>query len=220
MDSVKNIDQHQHAKISICVSGSADLAPFDPGVAEIAKELGREIARNGIILLTGATTGFPFYVAMGAKEAGGVSIGFSPASSEKEHAEVYKLPMDYFDTIVYTGFGYSGRNLLLTRAADAVIVGCGRIGTMNEFTIAFEDHKPIGVLRGSWSMDEIIETMVNESFRKEEGTVAWNDTPKGIVTDVLKLIKERKVCELGGKCPVFTYENNDGVGGKIGERVL
>ena len=213
-------DKHQHSKISICVSGSADLTHFEPDVAEIAKELGREIARHGAILLTGATSGFPFYAAMGAKEVGGNSIGFSPASSEQEHVTVYKLPIDYFDTIVYTGFGYSGRNLLLTRAADAVVIGCGRIGTMNEFTIAFEDHKPIGVLRGSWSMDETIKDMVDKSFRKDEGTVVWNDTPKGIVEDLIKLLKERKVCDLGDKCPIYTYENNDGVGGKLGNRVL
>jgi len=213
-------DQHQHSKISICVSGSADLSHFTPDVMETAKELGREIARHGAILLTGATTGFPFFVAMGAKEAGGNSIGFSPATSEEEHVSLYKLPLDYFDTIVYTGFGYSGRNLLLTRAADAVIIGCGRIGTMNEFTIAFEDHKPIGVLRGPWSMDEIIEDLVNKSFRKEEGSVVWNDTPEGIVVDIIKLIKDRKVCDLGDKCPIYRYENNDGVVGKVENRIL
>src|SRR3989344_2416309 len=73
----------------------------------------------------------------GVKEAGGFSIGFSPAASEREHVEVYKLPLDYMDLIVYTGFGYPGRDLLLTRSADAVICGCGRIGTIHEFVIAF-----------------------------------------------------------------------------------
>jgi hypothetical protein len=38
---------------------------------------------------------------MGAKKAGGMSIGLSPASSEKEHAEGYKLPLDYMDLIIY-----------------------------------------------------------------------------------------------------------------------
>ena len=60
------------------------------------------------------------------------------------------------DLIMYTGSGYSGRNLQLTRTSDAVIVGCGRIGTLNEFTIAFEDNKPIGVLEGDWPTDELI----------------------------------------------------------------
>ncbi len=77
---------------------------------ERAKELGREIARQGAVLVTGATTGFPMWAAMGAKEVGGISIGFSPASTEREHIEAYKLPLDYMDLIVYTGFGYPGRD--------------------------------------------------------------------------------------------------------------
>ena len=111
-----------------------------------AKELGREVIKQDGIIFTGATTGFPLWAAMGAKEAGGISLGLSPASTEAEHVNVYRLPTKYLDLIIYTGFGYSGRNLLLTRSSDAVIVGPGRIGTINEFTIAYEDSKPIGIL--------------------------------------------------------------------------
>ena len=156
-------EKHQHFKIKICVSGAADTTHCGDNALESAKELGREIIRQGGILVTGATTGFPLWAAIGAKEAGGLSIGMSPASSEKEHVEVYGLPLDYLDVIIYTGFGYSGRNLLLTRASDGVIVGCGRIGTVNEFTIAFEDHKPLGVLRGPWDMDELLEEMLDKT---------------------------------------------------------
>lgn len=213
-------DKHQHFKLKICVSGAADTAHCGEDAMEKAKELGREIVRQGGILVTGATTGFPLWAAMGAKEMGGTSIGLSPASTEKEHVEVYGLPLDYLDIIVYTGFGYSGRNLLLTRASDGVIVGCGRIGTMNEFTIAFEDHKPLGVLRGAWDMDEVIEFMLEKSHRREEGAVAFNETPKGVVQDLIKLIQNQKICDLGDKCPIYVYENNDGVGGKTGARIM
>ncbi len=213
-------DKHQHAKLKICVSGAADTTHCGEGAMESAKELGREIVRQGGILVTGATTGFPLWAAMGAKEEGGISIGLSPASTEKEHVEVYGLPLDYLDIIIYTGFGYSGRNLLLTRASDGVIVGCGRIGTMNEFTIAFEDHKPLGVLRGPWDMDEVIELMLEKSHRKDEGLVAWNESPKGLVGDLINLINSQKVCDIGEKCPVYVYENNDGVGGKTGDRIM
>lgn len=187
---------------------------------ENAKELGREIVRQGGILVTGATTGFPLWAAMGAKEAGGISIGLSPASTEKEHVEVYGLPLDYLDIIIYTGFGYSGRNLLLTRASDGVIVGCGRIGTVNEFTIAFEDHKPLGVLRGPWDMDETLEEMLEKSHRKEEGVVIFDESPKELVTRLKKVIQEKKMCDLGEKCPTYVYENEDGVGGKTGKRIM
>lgn len=216
-------EQHQHFKQKICVSGAADTTYCGDGAMEKAKELGREIVRQGGILVTGATTGFPLWAAMGAKEiAGGVSIGLSPASTEKEHVEVYGLPLDYLDIIVYTGFGYSGRNLLLTRSSDAVIVGCGRIGTVNEFTIAFEDHKPLGVLRGDWDMDEVLENMLDKSHRKEEGKVIFDESPKELVAKVMDIVQIEKTCDLGNKCPLYVYENFDGVGGptKGGDRIM
>lgn len=213
-------EKHQHFKLKICVSGAADTTYCGDSAMEMAKELGREIVRQGGILVTGATTGFPLWAAMGAKEAGGISVGLSPASSEREHVETYGLPLDYLDIIVYTGFGYSGRNLLLTRASDGIIVGCGRIGTVNEFTVAFEDHKPLGVLRGEWEMDEVLELMLEKSHRRDEGKVVFNDSPKALVAGLMNVIQERKVCDLGEKCPQYVYENFDGVGGKDGERVM
>ncbi|OIP64739.1 MAG: hypothetical protein COV32_03185 [Candidatus Yonathbacteria bacterium CG10_big_fil_rev_8_21_14_0_10_43_136] len=216
-------DQHHHLKLKICVSGAADTTHCGDSALESAKELGREIVRQGGILVTGATTGFPLWAAMGAKEVGGVSIGLSPASNEKEHVETYGLPLDYLDIIIYTGFGYSGRNLLLTRASDGVIVGCGRIGTVNEFTVAFEDHKPIGVLRGEWDMDEVLIDMLEKSHRKEEGKVVFNESPKDLVANLMNVITAGKTCDLGEKCPQYVYENYDGAGGPSmgdGERVM
>ena len=213
-------DKHQHFKFKICVSGAADTSHCGDGAMETAKALGREIATQGGILVTGATTGFPLWAAMGAKEAGGFSFGLSPAASEKEHVEVYGLPLDYLDLIIYTGFGYSGRNLLLTRTSDAVIVGCGRIGTVNEFTIAFEDHKPIGVLQGPWEMDEVLKVMLDNSHRSGEDIVIFADTPKDIVAKMIATVKSKKFCDLGEDCPSPVYNNYDGVGGKGKDTIL
>jgi uncharacterized protein (TIGR00725 family) len=199
-------------KTKICVSGAAETGHCGIDSFEIAKELGREIVRQGSILITGATTGFPLWSAMGAKDANGVSIGLSPASSEREHTNVYRLPLDYMDLIIYTGFGYSGRNLLLTRSADAVIVGCGRIGTINEFTIAYEDGKPIGVLEGDWATDEVIKEMMAKSHRTNKNVVFSRD-PKKLVEELHKLVEIQK------KQNNF-YENHDGVMGKIGDIIL
>ena len=134
---------HSHMKFKICVSGAAETGHCAPNALEQAKEIGRQIVRHNAILVTGATTGFPYWAAIGAKEEGGISIGLSPAASEREHIERYDLPVDYMDMIIYTGFNYAGRNLFLTRAYDGVIVGCGLMGTISEFTIAYEDQKPI-----------------------------------------------------------------------------
>ena len=186
--------KHGHQQIKICVSGAAETGNCGVDALEKAKELGREIARQGAVLVTGATTGFPLWAAMGAKEVGGLSIGFSPAASEKEHVEVYKLPLDYMDLIVYTGFGYPGRDLLLTRSTDAVICGCGRIGTIHEFTIAFEDGKVIGIFEGPWEMGGELKEILDKSHRPNEKVVIGED-PKKIVTDIINTVKKYKVEE-------------------------
>lgn len=183
--------KHIHLKYKICVSGAAETEHCAPDALEKAKEIGREIAKRNAVLVNGATTGFPMWAAMGAKESGGFTIGLSPASSEKEHIEQYQLPVDYMDIIVYTGFGYSGRNLLLTRTADAVIVGCGRWGTINEFTIALEDRKPIGVLDGSGGSTEVIGDIIAKSHRGP-GNIVYDADPKKLVDKVLELIKKEK----------------------------
>lgn len=186
--------KHGHQQIKICVSGAADTGHCGIDALEKAKELGREIARQGAVLITGATTGFPLWAAMGVKEVGGISIGFSPASNEQEHVNVYKLPLDYMDLIVYTGFGYPGRDLLLTRSSDAVVCGCGRIGTIHEFTIAFEDDKVIGIYKGPWEMGDELEEITAKSHRSN-GNIISGDDPKKLVHDMISLVKKKKVEE-------------------------
>ncbi|MBU1091831.1 hypothetical protein KKA27_03150 [Patescibacteria group bacterium] len=184
-----------HLKFKICVSGAAETGHCESDALEKAKELGKEIVRHNAVLVTGATTGFPFWSAVGAKEAGGFSIGLSPAFSEREHIEKYRLPVDYFDIIIYTGFGYAGRNLLLTRSSDAVIVGCGRIGTLNEFTIAFEDEKPIGVLTGTGGTADQIKEIVEKSNRGP-GNVVYHSDPKILIEKVLEMVREEKIIDI------------------------
>lgn len=196
------MDHHFHLKYKICVSGAAETEHCSADALYKAKEIGKEIAAANAILVNGATTGFPYWSAIGAKEVGGFVIGVSPASSEKEHVLMYKLPLDYTDAIFYTGFGYSGRNLLLTRIADAVIVGCGRMGTLNEFTIDFEDKKPIGILKGSGGTTDLIEEIIQKSHRGGEVKVIYESEPKILVQKLIKIIEEEKI--KGGNLPDYS----------------
>lgn len=186
--------KHGHNQIKICVSGAAETGSCGVGALDQAKELGREIARQGAVLVTGATTGFPLWAAMGAKEAGGISVGISPAASEREHVEVYKLPIDYMDLVIYTGFGYAGRDILLTRSSDAIILGCGRIGTIHEFTVAFEDGKPIGIFEGPWEMGAELEEIIQKGHRPNAKIVTGPE-PKKLLEDVIALVKKDKITE-------------------------
>ncbi len=158
---------------------------------EKAQEIGREIAKRGLVLVTGATTGLPYWAAKGAKSEGGLVIGLSPAASKLAHVKVYKLPLDYHDLIIYTGFNYAGRNLLLTRSADAVITICGRVGTLNEFTIAFEEEKPIGVLTNSGGIADEIENILKKSHRGM-AKVVFSDNPQELIDALINLILEEQ----------------------------
>ena len=181
---------HYLQKYKICVSGAAETGHCSADALDKAKELGKQIVSHDAILTTGATTGFPYWAAIGAKEAGGIVIGLSPASTEKEHIEKYELPVDYMDMIVYTGFGYPGRNLMLTRASDAILIGCGRMGTLNEFTIAFEDRKPIGVLTETGGTADMIKEIIERAHRP--GNVIYDPDPKTLVERIIELITKEK----------------------------
>ncbi|MFH2104711.1 MAG: hypothetical protein ABII72_00545 [Parcubacteria group bacterium] len=183
--------EKSYLKYKICVSGAATTKHCADTTLAKAKELGREIVRQDGVLVTGATTGVPYWSAIGAKEEDGISIGISPAASEIAHIKKYRLPTDYFDLIIYTGFEYAGRNLLLTRSSDAVIIVCGRIGTLNEFTIAFEDKKPIGVLIGTGGTADKIEKIVSEAHRGP-GKIVYDSDPKILVKKLVQLIDEEK----------------------------
>jgi uncharacterized protein (TIGR00725 family) len=173
----------------ICVSGSAKDNCL-PGAFKKAEITGYEIAKQGAVLMTGATIGIPLWATRGAKRGKGLSIGLSPASTIREHINTYKLPTDYMDLIIYTGFDYSGRNLLLTRSSDAVIEICGRVGTLNEFTIAFEDKKPIGVLLETGGVSDEIKHILRVSKRGEKDIIFDTD-PKRLVKKILAVLRKK-----------------------------
>ena len=192
--------------VKIGVSGAAETGNAGLDAYEKAKEIGREIALQGAIITTGATTGFPMYAAMGAKDECGFSIGFSPAATEREHVETYKLPLDFMDVVVYTGFGYSGRDLLFVRSSDAMIIGPGRIGTFNEFSVAFEDHRPIGVLEGAWQTDDILRSIIDNAHRPSD-RIFFESDPKVLVEKLIEFVQKEK------KERNLVYNNHDGWSG-------
>jgi uncharacterized protein (TIGR00725 family) len=185
-------EKHDHLQLKIGVSGAAETGHCGIDAYDKGLELGRQIAKQGGVLVTGATTGFPLWAAMGAKEAGGFSVGFSPANTEKEHVEQYNLPVEYMDVIVYTGFGFPGRDLIFTRSCDAMLFGCGRIGTIHEFTIAFEDQKPIGVFEAGWETDEVIKDILKNGHRPNDHIIFDTD-PKALVERVIEMVKKDRI---------------------------
>lgn len=128
---------------------------------ELAKKLGAEIAKRGHIFLNGACPGLPHHAMLGAKEAGGLTVGVSPAFSEHEHVEEYRSPMGH-DMIMFTGLGFMERDVINIRSSDAIVIIGGGIGTLNEFTIAYDEGRPIGVLTETGGISDHIEHIVEE----------------------------------------------------------
>jgi uncharacterized protein (TIGR00725 family) len=188
---LENTEKHGHLRLKLGVSGAAETGHCGLGALEKAKALGKEVVRHGAILVTGATTGFPLWSAMGAKEEGGIVIGLSPANTEKEHVETYRLPVDYCDLVVYTGFGFAGRDILFTRSCDAILIGCGRIGTIHEFTIAFEDNKPIGILDGPWVTADEFRNIIKNGNRPADHVV-FDADPATLIEKVIAKVLEQK----------------------------
>jgi uncharacterized protein (TIGR00725 family) len=176
-------------RYSICVSGAAAGLTVSES-HDKAQALGAAIAKEGHIVTTGATVGLPYYAAYGAKQAGGTSIGFSPASSLREHIRKYRLPHDVFDFINFTGLSYVGRDLYLVQSSDAVITVGGRFGSLHEFTSALEAHKPCGVLLGSGGTADLIPALM-KTLEPPDDLVIYDEDPKRLVHRLVELLDKK-----------------------------
>jgi len=165
----------------IGVIGSSDE---DVDFLDKAKEIGKEIAKSGSTLLTGACTGAPQAAVRGAEEVGGSAIGISPADDRESHVERFDYPVDGFDSLIFTGLGLKGRNVVLVRSCDAVIAVDGRLGTFNELTIAHGEKKVMGLLKGVSGASEEFERVSNEIGRSGR-VIIGKEKPEELVSEVL-----------------------------------
>lgn len=174
--------------MKVAISGVGRDKVMDPKIAEKAKELGKELAKQGHIILTGGCHGYPEAAARGALEADGKVIAYSPANDEEEHKEKYGFSTEGFSEIKYTGLGIPERNFPLVKDADAVIIIGGQTGTLNEFTIAFHYGKPIGVLKGSGGVTDLLPKIADVCNKiGENDLVVYSDKPKELVEKLMKV---------------------------------
>ena len=157
-------------------------------VGAVAEELGRSLARHQCILVTGATTGLPARVANAFRGAGGFAVGISPAENRSEHLTRYGLPEDGADVIIYTGFGYKGRNVVNVRSADIVILVGGATGTLNEFTIAYDEAKIIGVLEGTGGIADHMREIIAFCAKPTRGVVLFDNRADSLLAACLSAL--------------------------------
>jgi hypothetical protein len=188
---------HRGPKYKICVSGAAATGHCPKEAFIWAEAIGREVAKRGCVLLTGATTGIPYFAAKGAKAEGGEVIGFSPAASRAAHVKTYRLPTDFHDMIFYTTTDYATRDLLLMRFSDGIVTICGRTGTLNEFTVGFDDETPMAVMEGSGGTADLIRDIL-EKVHQGSGNLFYESDPVKVVDELIRRIDEKEE-KAGGK---------------------
>jgi uncharacterized protein (TIGR00725 family) len=149
--------------------------PVPPRALRMAEEVGRLVAQRNGIVVTGGLSGVMEAVSRGAKGAGGVVIGILPGFDKSDANE-------FVDIAITTGMGWM-RNTLTVRAADAVIMISGGIGTLNELTVAYE-LKPTVILEGSGGWSSRIREVAYEGKHLEEAKIAelhYAQTPQEAV---------------------------------------
>jgi uncharacterized protein (TIGR00725 family) len=168
----------------IAVIGKSNKDPGDPPSPEALKAaelVGANVAGAGAVLITGGLSGVMEAASRGAKRANGLVIGMLPGFKKDDANK-------YVDVAITTGMGWM-RNTLVVRAADAVIMISGGIGTLNELTVAYQD-KPTVVLEhtGGWS-DRIREIAYGGKHLDESGsaTLHFAMTPEEAVETAIRL---------------------------------
>lgn len=179
-------------KIKVGVMGSAgDTLPEGLAVELRAKaeELGRALAARDCVVLTGATTGLPHVVGGAAHAAGALHVGVSPAGDEREHVERYGLPVEGCDVLIYTGFGLKGRNVVLVRSCDVVLVVRGSMGALNEFTIAHDEGRVVGCLSGTGGAADEVERLMGALPKSTPARVFHDGDPARLLDKCLEALK-------------------------------
>jgi uncharacterized protein (TIGR00725 family) len=180
-------------KRSVAVVGSAG-GELSAEARGLCRELGREIARRGCTIVTGACPGLPQEAVFGAKELGGLSVGISPALCLDEHRYRYHSPYEEYDVLIFTGSGLMGREVDVIRSSDVVVVAGGRSGTLGEFSIAYDDGNVIAALLGTGGIADHLEGIVS-LIRKDTGTeMIYSGDPVALLDQALAC-HDRRVAE-------------------------
>jgi uncharacterized protein (TIGR00725 family) len=108
-------------------------------VAELARQVGSEIARRGAVLVCGGLGGVMQEAARGAKEQGGLTVGILPGPNVTD-------ANSYVDVAIATNMGHA-RNAIIVETAQALIAVAGGYGTLAEIALALKAGKPVVALR-------------------------------------------------------------------------
>lgn len=156
--------------IFIGVIGGSEASPQ---VAELAEEVGREIARQGAVLVCGGLGGVMEAACRGASDADGLTVGILPGENRLAANPYVRIP-------IVTGLGYA-RNVTVVKSAQAIIAIDGSYGTLSEIGHALQSGIPVIGLK-TWALS--IDGHADDS-------IIPADSPKDAVSKALALINNQ-----------------------------
>jgi uncharacterized protein (TIGR00725 family) len=104
-------------------------------VAQLAEDVGRELARQGATLICGGMGGVMEAACRGARQVDGTTIGILPGNSASDANPYVQIP-------IVTGMGEM-RNVIIVKSVDAVIAIDGEFGTLSEIGHALVRGIPV-----------------------------------------------------------------------------
>jgi len=130
----------RNKKNFIAVIGGSKCSPEE---AELAEEVGQELAKRDAIVVCGGMGGVMEAACKGASSQGGVTIGILPGNSRQTANPYVQIP-------IVTDLG-EARNVIVIKSAQAVIAIGGSYGTLSEISHALRAGIPVIGLN-TWSL--------------------------------------------------------------------
>jgi len=109
---------------AVAVFGSARIGEED-GLYAAARTVGREFARRGWAVITGGGPGLMEAANRGAREAGGLSVGFNIVLPHEQHSNPY---LD----VEYTFDHFYARKVCFVKPSEGFVILPGGFGTLDE----------------------------------------------------------------------------------------
>ena len=130
----------------VAVIGGGQASPRE---TKLAEEVGRLLAKEGVVLVCGGLGGVMEAACRGASAKGGLTVGILPGKNRQLANRYVQIP-------VATGMGYA-RNVAVVKSAQAVIAVGGGYGTLSEISHALQSGIPVVGL-ATWSLSKNGET--------------------------------------------------------------
>ncbi len=195
-------------KLKIGVYGSNRVE--SEAAVQAARALGVELARQGMIVITGACSGMPYAAAQTARQHGAEVWGFTPALTEEEHRRAFPnddhsiynrlfyVPAQYRQLFFVSqpvspdqdwGMRLKYRNVISTIQADAGIIITGGWGSLNEFTNLIYEGKPAGVLTGTGGLADELPRWLPRLRKKSASQVFFSSQPAELVASLKRVLE-------------------------------